>query len=416
MPYTPTVYVNNTTPALNATNLNKSETGIQTAQAAVEALAGKYGHILLDDVAGADDDAKLTSALTTAAAATYPPVIQFSNRQYTFTQRGRTPYEGMRLQGPFGFNNPERNSGTKTSNRLTLNFDSSSDNQGWFHLPTSTSLFGVSMDNLVIDGATTQALFLTSASDTALWKNLYIRNLYATDMRGVLGRSGQALCGDAQVFEGAWQINNGYDTAIHLKGSDSTFLCELQLDSSTSANSTGGSNGHYQMILDFADKLTFAGSTNITCEGGWNGVKILGPANPRTSSSNNAGRVWATNWRVEGRNKGAACNGSVIRIEGGALNLHNAWVSYGMVSAATPGHSPQDAGIIHMEGGVLHATNLWYDRATGVAETVPFIYNNNGFASNRWAEYTSGGGTWTGVPRYALAGTGTMDTDSTMTT
>lgn len=31
MPYTPTVYVNGTTPALNATNLNKSETGIANA-------------------------------------------------------------------------------------------------------------------------------------------------------------------------------------------------------------------------------------------------------------------------------------------------------------------------------------------------------------------------------------------------
>lgn len=36
MPYTPTAYVDNSAPALSAVNLNKAETGIQTAQAAAE--------------------------------------------------------------------------------------------------------------------------------------------------------------------------------------------------------------------------------------------------------------------------------------------------------------------------------------------------------------------------------------------
>jgi hypothetical protein len=415
MPYTPTVYVNNTTPALNATNLNKSETGIQTAQAAVEALAGKYGHILLDDVSGADDDAKLTSALTTAAAQTYPAVIQFSNKQYTFTTRGRAPYEGMRFQAPFGFNNPERNSQTKMSNRIHLNFDSSSDGQGWFHIP-SGSVFGVAMDGLSLTGGGTQASFLTSGSDSALWKNLYIRDLTSHGLRTVIGRQSQALAGDAIVFDGEWQINNSYNGAIHMKGSDSTLWTggNLQIDSGTSFNTTGSANGQFHVWFDFCDKCT-VGPMYMTAEGTWNGVKISGPADPRGSTSNNVGAVRGYGWRVEGRNQDAPCNGSLIRVEGGMCKLVEPWLAYAMASPATPGHSPQDAGVVHQTGGITAINGGVYSRATTVAETVPYVYGIAGLMIVKQTMFTSDGGTWTGLPRVETAGTAVLDGDAYVT-
>jgi hypothetical protein len=413
--------VDNSTPPLNAANLNHNEVGIQTATSAISALAGKYGHILIDDCTGADDDAKLTTALTAAAAATYPPVIQFANKQYTFTTRGRAPYEGLRLQGPVGFNLPERNSQTKMSNRIHLNFDSSSDGAGWFH-QAAGNVFQVAMDNLSLTGGGTQASFLTCASDSTQWFALYLRDISSTGLRTLLGRQAQALAGTACYFDGNWEINNSYNGAIHVKGSDFSMWTggNLQIDSGTSFNSTGSANGQFHVWFDFCDKAT-VGPMYMTAEGGWNGVKVSGPSNPRTSTSNNTGRVMGAQWRVEGRNKAAACNGSLIRIEGGSLSLSQAWTSYAMVSPSTPGHSPADAGVIHMENGILHLWNTCYDRATGVGEDTadtgfaPLLYNNAGKAYVNEVEFTSGGGTWVTGPRYKLAGGGTIVTDGTIT-
>ena len=75
-----------------------------------------------------------------------------------------------------------------------------------------------------------------------------------------------------------------------------------------------------------------------------------------------------------------------------------------MVSPATPGHSPQDAGMIHQTAGQLLVDGCTYDRATGVAETVPFVYSAGGKARVSNTFIGSKGGTWSGLPRVTGSG------------
>jgi len=118
--------------------------------------------------------------------------------------------------------------------------------------------------------------------------------------------------------------------------------------------------------------------------------------------------------RSEGRNSGAPCWGSNIRIGGsGHVTLRDWWVSYGASNLNQNGHTGE-GGVITQTGARVLYDGLIYDRAAGVAETVPFIYVSGGTARVRNIQYAAAGGSWTGLPRVDQAG-GTVDADSSVT-
>src|SRR5687767_10632795 len=108
---------------LNAAALDDLEGRIETIDDRVNTLEGlgggsatadvPYASVFLDDYAGANDDAKLTAALSAMAAETYPRAIQLRARNYSFATANRVAFEGLRIIGPRGYSNPERLSNTK---------------------------------------------------------------------------------------------------------------------------------------------------------------------------------------------------------------------------------------------------------------------------------------------------------------
>lgn len=364
----------------------------------------------LDGFAGATDDEKLTAALTYAAAQTYPPGIGLTNRLHSFAASNRAPFEAMRIIGPEGFANPERNGQTKMPSRIAL-----SGTGGLFQMPGATTLFGIYLAHLSFTGGSNTRI-LDQGSGTGSWGNLHMRDIYSSGLRNVLGSQAAKLLLLACYFDGIWQINNCYNGAFHLGGSDNNLWPGgLQLDSGTGFNSSGSANGQYHLWLDFMEKSNI-GWQYTTAEGGWNGIRQTGPANPVTSGGGNLGgpNIF-TGLRLEGRNAGAPCNGSLFRIEGGTAIIRDSWISYGMSSPATPGHSPADAGIIHQTGGVLVVDGCTYDRATGVAETVPWIYTSGGELMVTKATRGSKGGSWSGRPRVRADGGTVLVSDGSIT-
>jgi hypothetical protein len=96
--------------------------------------------------------------------------------------------------------------------------------------------------------------------------------------------------------------------------------------------------------------------------------------------------------------------------------FRDCWIAYAMASPSTPGHSPTDAGVIHHSGGGLLVTGCTYDRATGVAETVPFVYANSSGPTRVNNIFIAGrGGAWTGLPRVLDVGSGTVTADASVT-
>lgn len=373
---------------INGPRLQHMEDGIYNA-----ATRAEYGTVAFDSFAGANDDAILAAAMSAVGAETYPRTITLSNRLYSFSTGNVVPYEGFRLHGPWGYSNPERNSGNKVAAPISLNM-----NGPWFTASTST-IYGVSFANLALEGHGTNATFI--GGSTGSFYCLAIENISASALRSVLGTQASKLLITAASFTGWWEINNSYSGAFHLGGSDNTLWTDgMLLDSGTAFNTSGSSNGQYHLWLDFCEK-TFIGPLYITAEGAWNGVRVSGPTF-NAGGGNLGGPVWIHGARIEGRNAGAPCNGALVRVDGGSLNLRDCWISYGMASPATPGHSPADAGIIHQEGGQLLVDGCTYDHATSVAETVPWVYSNaTGDAVVTAAQRGSKGGAWTGRPRFA---------------
>jgi hypothetical protein len=354
-----------------------------------------FGAVLLDSFTGADDDAKLDSALSTLAAETYPRTLLLTNRQYTFATVNRVPFEGMRIRGPHGYSNPERSSASKSPNRVRL-----TGTGAWF---TATSqVFQVSFSNLSFTGGTNAWVLGSTSDSVGNWYCLQMRDIFTSGLKSVIGSQAQKVLITAAQFDGAWEINNCYNGAFHLGGSDNTLWpAGMLLDSGTAFNTAGSANGQYHIWCDFLEK-SYIGPIYVTCEGAWNGVRVSGPAF-NTTASNQGGPLVFHGSRIEGRNENAPCNGSVVRQEGGMVILRDCWIGYGMASPTTPGHTPADAGMVHHSGGTLIVDGCTYDRATGVAETVPFVYTSStGDCMVSKTMHGATTGAWTGRPRVGL--------------
>lgn len=417
MPYTKQTWVNGAagvTP-LNATRLNYIEDGIAAAQAAGEASgagvsAVNFGQFFLDSATGATDDARYGNSLSTVSADTYPRIIKCQAKNYAISTAARSPYTGWRLEGTWGYSNPERNSGTKTGTRFSLSMN------GGFMEHSGGDVFSLSMRDISFTGGSSATVFSRNASATGTLYCFHASGIYASGCRSLFGTQASKMVITAADWWGTWEVNNCYSGAFHLGGSDNVLWRDgMLLDSGTAFNSAGASNGQYHIWMDSLEKSD-VGPVYETAEGAWAGIRQTGPATPWTSGGNNmGGPITYYGLRLEGRNAGAESNGSLFRLEGGIAILDKCWISYGMGSPATPGHSPADAGMIHQTGGILDVDGCTTDFATGVSKTtVPFVYSAGGEWGYRAIKRASKGGSW-GTTRPGYGGTvGPTWSDSTM--
>jgi len=364
--------------------------------------ATPYGRVFLDNYPGASDDVKLTAALSEVAADTYPRTITLSARAYTFTTN-RTAFTGLRIEGPPGYGNPERGA-TKMPSRVTLSMTGP-----WFVNPANTDVFSVSFHQLSFTGGSTATLIGQNGSGT--WYCLSMRDIFTSGLRTVLGTQATKLLITAASFTGDWEINNCYNGAFHLGGSDNVLWSDgMLLDSGTAFNGAGSAIGQYHVWCDYLQK-SLIGPLYITAEGPWSGIRISG-GSYNSASSNIGGPLTFAGLRIEGRNSNAPCDGSLVRLDGGYANFRDCWFGYAMQSPVSQGHTPQDAGVIHISSGALLVDGCTYARASGIAESVPFIFSNTTSpvrVRNIWA-----GEAWAGLPQVKQVQAGGISADNSV--
>lgn len=366
--------------------------------------AADFGSVVLDSFSGATDDIKLTAAIAYASAQTYPQTIQLLARQYNFATAGRQGYEGMRIQGPPGYGNPERGA-DKMPGRVNIT------GAGAWFAPT-TEVFSASFHQLSFTGNSGAWVI----GGTANWYCLSMRDIFSAGLRSVVGSVAQKALLTAASFTGDWEINNCYDMAFHLGGSDNVFWSDgMLLDAGTAY--VGSGNAH--IWFDGMDK-SYVGPLYITAEGDWSAIRHTGNATNNVSN-NQGGPITYYGLRIEGRNNSASSYGRLISVEGGIAKFHNCAFNFAMSDPSNASLGRTDLGVIMHTGGQLSVIGGNYDRATGVAETVPFVYTNVTSSRSKCIvkETTTSarGGAWTGLPRVtkAAAGVENRDTDSTVT-
>lgn len=342
------------------------------------------GRVAFDSFSGTDDG-KLTAALSYAAAQTYTPAIQFTNRLHSFATVNRSAFSGMTLIGPDGLNNPEQG---VMSHELHIT------GAGPWFTNGGATVYGCNFLNLCMTGNSTSSFL--GQSGGGQFYSMLCRDIKAKQMKSLLGSQATKLLLTGCTFDGGgWNLNGFYNGMIHVGGSDNTFWPQGGLiDSSTAFYTAGSATNQFHIWMDGMDKST-VGPVYITAEAGWRALRVSGPAwNTVTTGQ---GGVTITGARIEGRNPTAPCNGSLIRVEGGQATLAFCYINYAMASPPTG-----DSGIIHHSAGELDVVSCRYDRASGVAETVPFVYTDTtADCMVSRIKRAARGGSWTGRPRVA---------------
>lgn len=390
MAYTPQTWADNdTTKPLSAARLAYMESGIQAAHGLA---SGTTGGVPLDSFPGLTDDDKLTNALSFVASQTVKPPILFDNRRHNFSQAGRLVFSGLKLVGPNAHGNQQRSANSIPND---IRFTGTG---AWWQMPASGNVFDVGIYGLSFQG-NSNAIFM-AGSNAVLWTSVF-RDLGFNLWKHVLGTPTVKMLNTAVLFDGWWNVNNSYDTAFTLGGSDSNFWMDGMLIDAEPANMNPGK---YHIIFDYQEKST-VGPMFMTADqsgGMWvQGSESRGPL------------VFFGNGRIEGRNTNTPSFGSNLRISGGHVSLRDWWISYGATALNTQGRTGE-GGLITMTGGRVLLDGCMYSRANGVAETVPWVYQTGGKLRVRNIWTCDGGGTWTGLPRVRSLG-GTVSVDDSVT-
>lgn len=326
-------------------------------------LLGDRGLIPLDLFPGADDNAKLLAAYNHIKANdTYPRLVSFSNRQHTLTSNlqtifGEQPFPGFGMIAcGRGWNNPEKGTGyNKTP--LVLNIGATS-----FWDVASGDAWNWYMEGFQISGSSTATLITGSGGGT-LWASTF-RNMQVQGLKGVFGNSSSKLLVDLITVDGQWEILNCFDTYVNVGGGDVRgFFSD---GGNFGCGSTPDGAGKYQMIFGGFSKGNLGGSSGIyiTADNGWRGLKITG-----SQSSGYAFDVFTP--IIEGRNNSSPCNGNLMLITGGSVNIVGGCIDMGMASPSAGEH-----GLIEVNGTGTEVSiyGTTFTHCSAVASTMPCVY------------------------------------------
>ena len=346
--------------------------------------------IAFSSLAGSTDDAKLASYIAQVSASTFHgwPLILDESRDYTFTQPV-TVFSGFSIIGASRAVDQARSS-LPIPNRVKLRLTSPG---GWLNLPNGT-VFGLHLQGLSFDANSNSRVFQPNAG-CVLWTSVF-RDISYQNGPGFLGSSAQYQPWDACSFEGWWNLNNITDRAWNLGGSDSSIApTRMLIDSPpTMLGPTG-----FLISLSSSSKTPIA-NLYVTADQ-HSALNITG------SDSYSSIRDCV----FEGRNSTTPCYGSLIRSSGQFVQLSDSWVSYGMANPSATGRD--DAGMIHVNGGQFEALNLHTRRASGVAESVPFIYATG--SGTKVVARNIVGEDYTGKPVVRVLNGAVADTDGSVT-
>ncbi len=304
------------------------------------------GRVYLDSFAGANDDAKLTAALSYAAAQTHIPAIVFPARNISFSTGGRIPFNGMKLVGPPGCIGPKNlELGIKLANHV-ITLSVGVDASAWFNGTADT--YNVYMEGLAIqNGGSSQ--FWNQASGTLYASEFKSLTFYG--MTHIFG-SATAKCNMMQVgFTGMWQVIGGVGLQFYLGGAD----CNLWMNGYCNFGNGGSGAGAYAVTFETLSSSNI-GYFYITNLGGWAGMLLSGTG---TGTSFHGGTY-------EGL-PGTFATAPPITITGGDWTFHGGAFDF----TTTPAQ-----GIVVQSGGRV----AFFGPSMNSGASPPFLYQTGGSA------------------------------------
>lgn len=200
-----------------------------------------------------------------------------------------------------------------------------------------------------------------------LWESTF-RDLGFNGWKSGFGTPTSKFLHTLCTFDGRWNVNNCRGPFWNAGGSDSIWAM-TRYASDIGGNATyksefAASNG-YQLALNGNQKADING-LYFTCEGAASGVLIA------MGSSDHLNTISRST--IEGRNAGAPCQRDLLRVRGGRVSIDHSRLNY----AAKPVSVDHGAPVVVESGAELVVDTIEYNRATGVADTVPLFLVKSG--------------------------------------
>jgi len=401
-------FVNDNAPYINAANLNAIEDGIanaaSTADAALAASSGAsgiYGGAALDSFAGASDDAKLTAALSYAAAQTQIPAIMMpTTRVPTFSQGGRVPFSGMKIVGgPGGNRNPELSSGKFVSSFVKLRCGNAA--SSWF--VGAGAVYNVYIADIGFEGSSNVQFWEQPMSTAPGLYSCRFENLGFNLFKHIIGRPGSTAAMTQVEFSGHWTANNAWDQQFTIGGSDNQLWMDgyINMGTGQSGSLSGDNTKFYAQFAGLSN--TNVGYMYLSGLNGYNCLRITG----NSDGLQFFGGVYE-GYKPSGVPSGngaltLANPGSVIRIEGGSGAFYGG--NFGQAMAQPPA---DHLGVIDVKAGEwnFHSPNFY--KGT-MAESVPMISRSGTARVAVFGATKRTGESWTARPGFKANTGGSSD-------
>lgn len=409
MAYPKTWTAGNTIPAVDMQDL---QAAVQAAQAKADAAynlipggntSGSPGIVLLDSFSGASDDAKLTAAMSYAAAQTYRPAIMLGARYHTFAQT-RATYSGLRIFGPagprMGFNMMEISGSNGQYNPCRVHLTTGAGTSGWM-VGTGTT-YATAFAGFAISGNGGCTAFHHPIAAGTCYGG-YFADLQFNGVKHAWGVPGDAFSNTLCVWEGAFNFTGLADEPISLRGSDSWFV-----PSAMNIGWNNAPNGKYLIRFENQSK-TFVRGLYLTCRNaGSRAVLVQGPASSQ-------GGLHISDCVIEGQNLNEWAAGALIVVQGGGVHFERCSFNFGMGGGT--GNVLGDAADILVSGGVATFSDFFLCKASGRAETIPVLRVTGGaVAVERFFGMQGSGAAWSQPPLVQNAGASTFITDASVRT
>jgi hypothetical protein len=313
--------------------------------------AGTFAQIGFSTLAGSTDDAKLATFCGAYANAAFKPTLVLDEmRAYTFSAQHQI-FNGFAMIGGGSRALDQARSSNVLPQVVQLRQTAL---RGWLTLPGS-SIWGLYLAGLSFDANSSSRLIHPNPS-CVIWTSTF-RDISYQNGPSLFGAAATKQPMDACVFDGFWNVNNITEQAFNIGGSDCRFTPQLLLLDSPPTFLK--SSSAFLMQLNALSKTTLS-NLYITAEQ-HSALQI-----PYGNSM-----LRLHHCDIEGRNASQPCYGALIVSSSSFVQLSDSWIAYGMSKPTATGRN--DAGLIMVTGGRFEALNCHTMRATGVAESVPFL-------------------------------------------
>jgi hypothetical protein len=324
------------------------------AQAAAAA-TGVPGVVQVESFSGASDAAKMSAAMSYAAAQTNKPWLQLPARTFNTGTSSFTMYPGMRVMGPGWFPGPKN---LEIAGALPPGKWQTSCGTGTSSLINSTvTTNSVAVVGVAFQGTSGSQIF-SSSGGNGVYPS-YFSDLTFYGCKHAFGNPTSKYLMTQTIFDGHWTVLGGFaDTQFTLGGSDNFLKCYVNIGTSSP---TGA--GKPMWIFDGMSK-TDIHYLYVTAEADWLGVRVINP-------SNFGLKFWGGTF--EGRAATNLATRPVFDIQGGVTIIDSPHLGY--VS-----NTGSANGVITQSGGHLILRTPVYLLGSGVPATFPLLYQTGGTA------------------------------------